>query len=171
MTCSAPRLLLQHLTRNVQGLNATLSVAGYKSAVSLDKIYPASDLDVTKLQTPPKTDGLNFSGYVPMNKVQVTYSRSNGPGGQNVNKINTKVDLRLQVTTADWLSPELKERIAKKYKSSITADGFLVVRSDKTRSQQLNLADAMDKLRHMIHTAAYVPPPPSAEDEERARRR
>ncbi|KAG7172988.1 Peptidyl-tRNA hydrolase ICT1-like [Homarus americanus] len=120
---------------------------------------------------PPKTEGLNFSGYVPMDKVQVLYSRSSGPGGQNVNKVNTKVDLRFHVDTADWLSQELKEQITEKYKTSITVDGFLVLRSDKTRSQQLNLADAMDKLRHLIHTASYVPSSPSKEDEERHRRR
>jgi len=45
------------------------------------------------------------------------------------------------------------------------------VRSEKTRSQQLNLADALDKLRHMIHSAAYVTPPPSVEAVERQRRR
>jgi len=45
------------------------------------------------------------------------------------------------------------------------------VRSEKTRSQQLNLADALDKLRHMIHSAAYTSPPPSVEAVERQRRR
>lgn len=75
-----------------------------------------------------------------------------------------------------WLYPPSKLLVlmwimAFQYKSSITVDGFLLVRSDKTRSQQLNLADALDKLRHMIHTAAYVQPPPSEEDYERSRRR
>ncbi|XP_071521675.1 large ribosomal subunit protein mL62 isoform X2 [Panulirus ornatus] len=106
-----------------------------------------------------------------MEKMQVSYSRSSGPGGQNVNKVNTKVDLRFNLASADWLSQELKEKVAEMYKNSITVEGFLVVRSDKTRSQQLNLADAMDKLRHMIHTAAYVPPPSSKESFERSRRR
>nr|XP_045608671.1 peptidyl-tRNA hydrolase ICT1, mitochondrial-like [Procambarus clarkii] len=171
MAFSGTRLSLSYISRHIWGLQASLPVVGYKSAVSLGKIYPSSDLCITTLQTPPKTEGLNFSGYVPMDRVQVSYSRSSGPGGQNVNKINTKVDLRFHVTTADWLSQELKERIAEKYKSRVTVDGYLVIRSDKTRSQQLNLADAMDKLRHMIHTAAHVQKIPPAEAEERARRR
>lgn len=47
-----------------------------------------------------------FNGYIPMKKLTVTYSRSSGPGGQNVNKLETKVDLRFHVETSDWI-PEL----------------------------------------------------------------
>ena len=42
----------------------------------------------------------------------MTYSRSSGPGGQNVNKINSKVDLRFHLASAEWLSSELKEKVA-----------------------------------------------------------
>ncbi|KAK8395758.1 hypothetical protein O3P69_005689 [Scylla paramamosain] len=173
MLLSRPNIL-RSLGRTVapcRSLHNTAWLWCFRSAVSLDKIYPESDLDLTKPQQIPKTKGHNFSGYVPMDKVQVTYSRSSGPGGQNVNKINTKVDLRFHLASAEWLSPELKEKLATKHKTSITSDGFLVIRSDKTRSQQLNLAEAMDKLRHLIYTAAFVPPPPAVEDIERARRR
>lgn len=47
-------------------------------------------------------------------KMKVSYSRSSGPGGQNVNKVNTKVDLRFNVAEADWLSQELKEKVSEK---------------------------------------------------------
>lgn len=173
MLLSRPGFLrsLGQTVASCRPLHSTAGAWGYRSAISLDKIYPESDLDFTKPQQIPKTKGYNFSGYIPMDKVQVTYSRSSGPGGQNVNKINTKVDLRFHLASAEWLSPELKEKLSIKHKTSITTDGFLVIRSDKTRSQQLNLAEAMDKLRHLIYTTAYVPPPPAAEDIERARRR
>ncbi|XP_050696041.1 peptidyl-tRNA hydrolase ICT1, mitochondrial-like [Eriocheir sinensis] len=167
-------LILPSLARSLAPrrlLHGSARAWGYRSAISLDKIYPDSDLDPTKPQPIPKTQGLNFSGYVPMDQVQVTYSRSSGPGGQNVNRINTKVDLRFHLASADWLSPELKERVAAKHKTLITKEGFMVVRSDKTRSQQLNLAEALDKLRHLIYVAAFVPAAPQAEDVERARRR
>lgn len=48
----------------------------------------------------------------------MSYSRSSGPGGQNVNKVNTKVDLRFHVETAEWLTQELKEKIAEKVRFS-----------------------------------------------------
>ncbi|XP_063589357.1 large ribosomal subunit protein mL62-like [Penaeus indicus] len=168
---SSARSLARFLVKNGRYIHATAPAAGYKSSVSLEKIYPGSGLDMTKSTQPPKSEGINFSGYIPIEQLQVSYSRSSGPGGQNVNKVNTKVDLRFHVATAEWLTQELKEKIAEKYKSSITSDGCLLIRSDKTRSQQLNLADALDKLRHMIHTASYVPPPPSSEAVERQRRR
>lgn len=46
-----------------------------------------------------------------MNAVSVTYSRSSGPGGQNVNKLDTKVDLRFHVETAQWIPEAVRERI------------------------------------------------------------
>lgn len=56
----------------------------------------------------PKTDD-KFNGYIPMNQLKVTYSRSSGPGGQNVNCVDTKVDIRFHVSSADWLSEETKK--------------------------------------------------------------
>jgi len=53
-----------------------------------------------------------FSGYIPLDKVQITYSGSSGPGGQNVNCVNTKVDLRFQVANATWLSEEIRTKLA-----------------------------------------------------------
>lgn len=52
-----------------------------------------------------------FSGYIPLDKIQVTYSASSGPGGQNVNCVNTKVDLRFQVNSATWLSEEIRTKL------------------------------------------------------------
>lgn len=53
-----------------------------------------------------------FNGYIPIDKVQITYSGSSGPGGQNVNCVNTKVDLRFQVNDAIWLSQEIRTKLA-----------------------------------------------------------
>lgn len=52
-----------------------------------------------------------FSGYIPLDKIQITYSGSSGPGGQNVNCVNTKVDLRFQVDSATWLSEEIRTKL------------------------------------------------------------
>lgn len=56
----------------------------------------------------PRIDN-KFNGYIPMNQLKITYSRSSGPGGQNVNCVDTKVDIRFHVTSADWLSEETKK--------------------------------------------------------------
>lgn len=55
-----------------------------------------------------------FNGYIPIQELQITYSRSTGPGGQNVNKVNTKVDLRFQVASAKWLNDKEKEKLIEK---------------------------------------------------------
>lgn len=55
---------------------------------------------------------MKFSGFIPLDKVEITYSASSGPGGQNVNRVNTKVDLRFQVSTAAWLAEEIRTKLA-----------------------------------------------------------
>ncbi|XP_055298254.1 peptidyl-tRNA hydrolase ICT1, mitochondrial isoform X2 [Sitodiplosis mosellana] len=91
-----------------------------------------------------------FNGYIPMNAVSVTYSRSSGPGGQNVNKLDTKVDLRFHVKTSEWIPEAVREKILIKFKNQINKDGYFVVKSDLTRYQHLNLADALERVRSII---------------------
>lgn len=52
-----------------------------------------------------------FSGYIPVEELEVTYSTSSGPGGQNVNKVNTKVDLRFKIESAKWLNDEVRQKL------------------------------------------------------------
>lgn len=66
-----------------------------------------------------------FNGVIPMNKLDVKYSRSSGPGGQNVNKLETKVDVRFHVATADWIPKETRERFLKEVKC-IYAENMLL---------------------------------------------
>lgn len=130
------------------------SFSEYRSALSLDQIYPKSNGNFTTLKRPiPAIEkkGNDFSGFIPVEQLQVSYSKSSGPGGQNVNTVNTKVDVRFHVATAKWLSEAVKAKILNKHKNDVNKDGFLIVRSDKTRTQMLNLADCLDKLRTLIH--------------------
>ncbi|XP_063229866.1 large ribosomal subunit protein mL62 isoform X2 [Bacillus rossius redtenbacheri] len=104
-------------------------------------------------------------------ELEVTYSRSSGPGGQNVNMVNTKVDLRFHVASAKWISENIKARIKDEHKTKINKEGYLIIRSDKTRLQQLNLADALERLRTLVRAAAEPSPQPTPESEEVLRRR
>ncbi|CAH2236496.1 peptidyl-tRNA hydrolase ICT1, mitochondrial [Pararge aegeria] len=142
----------------------------YKSAISLETLYPNSSL---KLSTPSFTPNPNekFSGYIPMEKLEIKYSASSGPGGQNVNKVHTKVDLRFKLSEADWIPAEIRDKMIELHSNKLTKEGYLILRSDVTRTQQLNLADCLQKLRNMIRDAAVTKREPTPETEERIRQR
>ncbi|SPQ97598.1 Prokaryotic-type class I peptide chain release factors domain-containing protein [Plasmodiophora brassicae] len=93
---------------------------------------------------------------VPRDQVQITFARSAGPGGQNVNKVNTKVEIRFNVETAKWLSDEAKQRLMNQQGHRITKANELVVTSMVSRSQHRNLEDAMQKLQGYIDEAHKV---------------
>lgn len=98
---------------------------------------------------------------VTLEHVTVGFARSGGPGGQNVNKVNTKVDMRFNVMAAGWLPLRIRERILQMEKNRINRDGEIVVSSTKSRTQKGNIEDALGKLQAIIDAAAYVPPPPT----------
>ncbi|XP_068651263.1 uncharacterized protein [Aristolochia californica] len=104
---------------------------------------------------------------ITLDHVSVSFARSGGPGGQNVNKVNTKVDMRFNVKNAHWLGDRIKERIIQLEKNRINKDGEIVVSSTKTRTQKGNIEDALSKLQAIIDAASYVPPPPSEEQKKK----
>ncbi|KAL0373074.1 UNVERIFIED_CONTAM: Peptidyl-tRNA hydrolase ICT1, mitochondrial [Sesamum calycinum] len=104
---------------------------------------------------------------ITLDHVTISYARSGGPGGQNVNKVNTKVDMRFNVKNAHWLSERVRERIMQMEKNRINKDGEIVISSTKTRTQKGNIEDALAKLQAIIDAASYVPPPPSEETVKR----
>lgn len=57
------------------------------------------------------TDNQSFTGYIPIEELEITYSTSSGPGGQNVNKLHTKVDLRFKLESAKWLKDEVRQKL------------------------------------------------------------
>ncbi|XP_006649744.2 peptidyl-tRNA hydrolase ICT1, mitochondrial [Oryza brachyantha] len=104
---------------------------------------------------------------ISLDHVTVNFARSGGPGGQNVNKVNTKVDMRFNVNEAHWLGERIKERILQTEKNRINKDGELVISSTKTRTQKGNIEDALQKIQAIIDAASYVPPPPSEEQKKK----
>nr|XP_023022253.1 peptidyl-tRNA hydrolase ICT1, mitochondrial [Leptinotarsa decemlineata] len=152
------------LLSNVLHKNASV----YKSSISLEKLYPNSSLKLTTPQ-PPKSE--LFNGYIPVEQLEITYSRSTGPGGQNVNKVNTKVDVRFHLQSAAWLNEEAKQKLSERLRQKLTKEGYLIFRSDLTRSQHLNLADCLEKIRTAVRNSLVEKSEPSPETEERIRRR
>ncbi len=94
---------------------------------------------------------------IPENQLVVKTSRSSGPGGQNVNKLNTKAAVSLDVKNCRCLNAEQKEIILKKLASRTTKDGRLIVVSQKFRTQKANLDYAVEKLVAIIETALQKP--------------
>ncbi len=94
---------------------------------------------------------------IPLGEFDVEYVRSGGPGGQNVNKVNSKARLRWPVAASPSLPEGVKERFLARYKSRLTADGELILVSQRTRDQKKNLDDCLDRLRAMIREV-LVPP-------------
>ncbi|REJ64548.1 MAG: aminoacyl-tRNA hydrolase [Planctomycetota bacterium] len=94
---------------------------------------------------------------IPLREFDFTFARSSGPGGQNVNKLNTKATLRWRVARSESLPAAVRGRFMEKYRRRLTADGDILVVSQRFRDQGRNVADCLTKLREMI--AAVVPPP------------
>uniref|UniRef100_M0ZXD5 Immature colon carcinoma transcript n=1 Tax=Solanum tuberosum TaxID=4113 RepID=M0ZXD5_SOLTU len=96
---------------------------------------------------------------ITLDHVTVNFARSGGPGGQNVNKVNTKVDMRFNVEKAYWLSDRVREKILQMEKNRINKDGELVISSTKTRTQKGNIEDALSKLQVLIWIIHYMTVP------------
>ena len=80
-------------------------------------------------------------------------SRSSGPGGQNVNKVNSKIELRFNIQNSSVLTDNQKEILLSKLAAKISLDGFLIVVSQRDRSQLVNKEDAIRKTYELIEKA------------------
>jgi ribosome-associated protein len=94
---------------------------------------------------------------IPLSEVEFTYAKSGGPGGQNVNKLNTKAVMRWALMSSTALPQEVHLRFIDKYKKQITVEGELVLNSQRHRSALENTEDCLEKLRAMIVAVSKAP--------------
>ncbi len=87
---------------------------------------------------------------IPARDLTAHFVRSGGPGGQNVNKVATKVELRFDLRGTEALSHSQKERLAAAYPSQVTLDGDFLLTGNEHRTQTLNLEATRRRLREMI---------------------
>ena len=90
---------------------------------------------------------------IPLGEIEISAIRSQGAGGQNVNKVSTAIHIRFDVRASTALSDEDRERIESVNDRRLTKDGIIIIKSQRYRSQDKNRSDALEKLAEMISKA------------------
>ena len=87
---------------------------------------------------------------IPLTELRFTFARSSGPGGQNVNKVSTKVVLHWSVEKSPSVPDDVRARFVSRFRRRLTRDGDVVVQSQRFRDRGRNVADCLSKLREML---------------------
>lgn len=91
------------------------------------------------------------------NEIHLEFIRSSGPGGQNINKVATAVQLRFNVSVAPSLPEDVRERLISLAPNQITDDGILIINARRFRTQWRNRQDAIDRFIELVRNAAQKP--------------
>ncbi len=115
-------------------------------------------MDATQTpQNPANVLAITASLVIPLDEFAFEFARSGGPGGQNVNKVNSKATLRWKPLESPSLPPPARDRLVRAAASRMTREGELLITSQLTRDQGRNVADCLDKVRQLVLLALHPP--------------
>ncbi|KAF0887187.1 ICT1 hydrolase, partial [Crocuta crocuta] len=147
-----------------RALHKQASGTDFQSIYSLDKLYPESRGSDTAWRVPVSGESRQKGRSPLCDRLTISYCRSSGPGGQNVNKVNSKAEVRFHLATAEWIAEPVRQKMAITHKNKINKSGELILTSECSRYQFRNLADCLQKIRDMIAEASQPAKEPSKED-------
>lgn len=94
---------------------------------------------------------------IPEDELEFRFFRSGGPGGQNVNKVSTAVQMRFDARNSPSLTEPVRARLMKLAGSRLTLDGIILITAVRFRTQERNRADAIDRLQGLVDKASVAP--------------
>lgn len=127
-------------------------VEGSPTATTTTRLYSSTPTRSSDDNNNDSDDGWTVPStiHIPEESLDLSYVRSSGSGGQNVNKVNSQVQLKVLIDGMGWVPYEVRERLRQQQSNRINKEGFLVLQVQEHRMQMQNRKTAVNKLREMI---------------------
>lgn len=96
---------------------------------------------------------------VPRSEITLAFSRSSGAGGQNVNKVNSKAEVRWDIASSNSVPQDVLGRFLSRYRNRLDGEGLVLVTSERHRDRERNVEDAVEKIEEWVMTVWEKPKP------------